>query len=260
MNKSTELLEKDVWDKYFAEALNGKGQEMDNSDLWWQISEDDTVDIIFDIFKQKNISILEAGCGSGGTNFSLEKRLNVEQIDLLDISENALLYAKKITPEHVLKKTRYIQGSILETNNKQLRKYDLVWNTGLIEHYQKDEIVKIIENMLALTKKDGAVVLGIPNIKSLAVLKSAFLGTNFAKNFLPFIKGYRNTTEIIYFDKEITEIVEKNFKTVAVQTKYAGSPLFVGTPKFIVKLFNKLCSKTRFSFLTYFILTRKDLL
>ena len=156
MNKSAELLEKDVWDKYFAEALSGKGQEMDNADLWWQISEDDTVDIIFDIFNNKNINILEAGCGSGGTNFSLEKKLNVDQIDLLDISENALLYAKKITPKHVLKKTRYIQGSILEPNNEHLKKYDLVWNTGLIEHYQKDEIVKIIANMLNLVAETEA--------------------------------------------------------------------------------------------------------
>lgn len=255
MYKTVENIEQNVWDRYFAEALGGKGQEMENTNLWWKISEDDTVDIVYDIYAQRTISILEAGCGSGGTNFSLANKLNICQIDLLDISKNALKYAEKITPPSLRSITNYIHGSVFEL--KTSRKYDLVWNTGLIEHYSKENIVKIVANMVKCMRKNGAVVIGMPNRKSPAILKAAFLGTHFARKYLPFIKGYRNTTEILYSDTEIKELLENNFN-VDVQIKYAGSPLFVGTPEFIVKAANKLFRKTPFSFLTYFILTERN--
>ncbi|MBR1825752.1 MAG: class I SAM-dependent methyltransferase [Alphaproteobacteria bacterium] len=254
MYKTVEDIEREVWNRYFAEALDNKGQETENKDLWWQISEDDTVDIIYEIFAQRPIEILEAGCGSGGTNFSLAERLNVARIDLLDISENALKYAQKITPPALADITHYTLGSVFEF--EPVRQYDLVWNTGLIEHYDKDNIIKIVANMLKCVKKGGVAVIGMPNRKSPAILKAALLGTNFAKKYLPFIKGYRNTTEILYSDNEIKALFENNFD-VDVQIKYAGSPLFVGTPKCMVRTVNKMFQKTAFSFLTYFILTER---
>ena len=255
MYKTVENIEQDIWNRYFAEALDNKGQEMENTSLWWKISEDDTIDIVYNIYAQRAISILEAGCGSGGTNFSLSNRLKISQIDLLDISKNALKYAEKITPPSLRGITNYIHGSVFEFRTSH--KYDLVWNTGLIEHYNKENIVKIVANMIKHTRKNGAVIIGMPNRKSPAILKAAFLGTYFARKYLPFIKGYRNTTEILYSDNEIRELLENNFN-VDVRIKYAGSPLFVGTPEFIVRAVNKLLKKTPFSFLTYFILTERN--
>lgn len=255
MTKSVEILEKKIWDEYFSEALRGCGQEVENSNMWWTISERDTVDIIKRIFGDKKFNLLEAGCGSGGTNFSLAKELNVTGIDLMDISEKALKYADAIRPKDLNIGINYILGSILDEPNGNL-KYDLVWNTGLIEHYDKCDIIKIINNMLNLTKTKGFVVIGIPNRKNIAVLKASFLGKKFSRKYLSFIKGYRNTTETLYPDKEIRELIRNEFKNIEVFTEYAGSPLFVGTPTFIVNIFDKIFKRTKFSFLTYFIIKK----
>lgn len=257
MTHLVEKNEKQIWNAYFAEALDGCGQEMENSNLWWSISEIDTVDIVYDIFKAKTINVLEAGCGSGGTNFSLGKKLKLNQIDLLDISVNALKYAKQITPPEYQSKTRYILGSILDEKIEELGKYDLVWNTGLIEHYTPKEIISIISHMLDYTNEHGVVILGIPNIKSIAVLKAAFLGTRFARKFLKFINGYRNSSEILYSDRQIKKLISDHFKNVRIELKYAGSPLLVGSPEFLVRLVNQLFRKTKFSFLSYFILYKE---
>ena len=255
MQDNVEKNEQHIWDRYFAEALSDKGQEMENKDLWWRISEDDTIDILFEIFGKKSISILEAGCGSGGTNFSAAEKLNIRQITLLDISQNALRYAKKITPSSLAGITKYVKGSVFQL--KASPKYDLVWNTGLIEHYNKKQIVDIVSNMLTCLHHKGAVVIGMPNRKCPAILKAALLGTSFAKKYLPFIKGYRNTTETLYSNHEIKQLLEKNFKGYKIQVKYAGSPTFVGTHTFLVKIMNRFFNKSSFSFLTYFILTER---
>lgn len=255
MQKEIEKNEQKIWDDYFAEALSDKGQETENKNLWWCISEDDTVDILWEIFGDRSISILEAGCGSGGTNFSAAEKLKIRQITLLDISQNALRYAKKITPPSLANITRYIKGSVFEI--KTSPKYDLVWNTGLIEHYNKKQIIKIVSNMLACLRRGGSVVIGMPNRRCPAILKAAFLGTTFAKKCLPFIKGYRNTTEVLYSNYEIKKLLENNFKGYKIQEKFAGSPTFVGTPSFLVKIINKFFNKSSFSFLTYFILTER---
>lgn len=255
MGSKVEALEEKIWDDYFTESLCGQGQEVDNENTWWSISERDTIIIIKDLFGNKKFNLLEAGCGSGGTSFSVAKELNVVGLDLMDVSQQALKYANSIEPDCLNVSVKYQKGSILNRPRKG-GIYDLVWNTGLIEHYNKKEIIRIINNMIFSAKSGGIVVIGIPNRKSIAVLKAAFLGTRFARKYLSFIKGYRNTTEILYSDTEIKKLIKDNFKKYCINIKYAGSPVLVGSPNFIVRAFDSIFKRTRFSFLTYFIIRK----
>ena len=255
MLKAVEQKEKQIWDTYFAEALSGSGQEMENSNLWWTISERDTIDIVKKLFGQKPFSVCEAGCGSGGSSFSLIKEMNVTELCLMDVSANALSYAKKIAPKDIETPIQYKQVSILSTQNTK-QQYDFVWNTGLIEHYQPNDIITIVKNMLNITKDDGIVMIGIPNKSNIAVIKARILGSKFGSKYLKFIPGYRNTTEIPYTNKHIKQILSTNFENHNIDIRFAGSPLFAGTPEFIVKFADILVKCPRNAFLTYFIIKK----
>ena len=51
---------------------------------------------------------------------------------------------------------------------KSRKKYDLVFSSGLLEHYSKEEAVAIIKAMAALTRKGGYVLNYVPNTSCLA--------------------------------------------------------------------------------------------
>lgn len=255
MLKKVEQQEKQIWDDYFKEALSGAGQEMENSNLWWTISERDTIDIVKDLFGKKPFSVCEAGCGSGGSSFSLVQEMNVTELLLMDISNNALEYAKKIASKDIKIPVTYEQTSILSTPTIKQR-YDFVWNTGLIEHYQTDDIITIVRNMLNLAKDNGVVMVGIPNKSSMAVCKARILGSRFGSKYLKFIPGYRNTTEIPYSNKQIKRTLLTNFEKYDIDVRFAGSPLFAGTPEFIVKFADVLSKCPRNAFLSYFIIKK----
>lgn len=255
MLKKVEQQEKQIWDDYFQEALSGAGQEMENSNLWWTISERDTINIVKELFGQKNFSVCEAGCGSAGSSFSLVQEMNVTKLHLIDISNKALEYAKKIASKDIKIPITYEQTSVLSNLNIK-QQYDFVWNTGLIEHYQTNDIITIVKNMLNMTKDNGVVMVGIPNKSSMAVCKARILGSKFGSKYLKFIPGYRNTTEIPYSNKQIKQLLLDNFKNYKIDVRFAGSPLFAGTPEFIVRFADILVKCPRNAFLSYFIIKK----
>lgn len=242
--------EKKIWDRYFKEALKGEGQEHQRN-YWWLLSDLDTFKVCSKYLPtDKNLTILEAGCGSGGTSIELLSRHKIEKLTLFDISEYALEFAKKNTPEKFSDKVDYIQGSVLNMPFKD-NCFDMVWNVGLIEHYRPEMIKTIVKEMFRVTKPGGVVIIAIPNIKSLAILKAALLGHPIGKIFLKFIRGYRNTTETLYPDFYIKNLIEK-ISLNPVSIDYVGSPLLVSTPDVVVKNLESIKLIKPFSFLSFF--------
>src|SRR3990167_9619308 len=96
MTQSQVAIEKENWDAYFEDALNGQDQEHKNQ-LWWSIVDRDANQIIQALFPgRQSISVLEAGCGTGGTSFSLSDFIPIERLLLVDISSKALRFAQSI--------------------------------------------------------------------------------------------------------------------------------------------------------------------
>lgn len=247
------LREKINWDTYFCEALEGKGQEHKNP-AWWSIVDRDANKIVKKQFSNKNsISVLEAGCGSGGTSFSLSEFVSINKLCLMDISPNALDFAKTLEKESLRGKVEYVQDNILTFTTRST--FDLVWNVGVVEHYEPTEIEKMVERMFLSTAVGGCLLIGIPNRKSIAVLKAALLGSNFGKKFLSLIPGYRNTTEIFYSDQTIAKIIFK-VTNLPVEILHAGSFLWVGAPSPLVLACDKLFNPNSFSFLTFFLVRK----
>ncbi len=116
-------------------------------------------------------TVLEAGCGTGQTLALLSQR---HETMGLDISRAALDLAKGNCKNPVL-------GSIFEIPFRD-NTFDLVYNSGVIEHFEDPANVAAIREMARVTKPSGTVIIIVPNTlclwykagKSVAVMMKNF--------------------------------------------------------------------------------------
>ena len=131
--------------------------------------------IMFRIIKNElqipyyNNIILEPGCGGGQVSELLSRKLQLQQ-DLLDISPKAIeICQSRYIQDTPYGKTNFIIGSmfdILETD----KKYSLVWNEGVLEHFSKEKQVQALNEFARVLKDNGKIIVIIPNKKSLPYL------------------------------------------------------------------------------------------
>ena len=96
-------------------------------------------------------SILDAGCGTGLNSLPLAAR--GADVTLLDIAPEALAIAKTYFTARQLK-AKYVEGSIFAMPFPD-HSFDVVWNTGVIEHFEPDVRKKAVTEMLRVMKPDG---------------------------------------------------------------------------------------------------------
>tara|TARA_Y100000310_G_C20375400_1_gene665500 strand:- start:70 stop:702 length:633 start_codon:yes stop_codon:yes gene_type:complete len=101
-------------------------------------------------FPKKGIFV-EAGCGSGDTSILINKYKR--KIIAMDFSEEALKSAKKNK-----KFDEFIQADIAKLPFKN-DSIDGIWNLGVMEHFEKDEITKIINESYNKLKKNGCLIM-----------------------------------------------------------------------------------------------------
>lgn len=108
---------------------------------------------IFDNFAEGS-KLLHAGCGSGQVDIDLQQRYKITAID---ISRDALdLYARYNPEAH-----RIEQASILDLPYES-GSFDGVYNLGVVEHFTREEIVKILQQFLRVLKPGGKIVIFWP--------------------------------------------------------------------------------------------------
>ncbi|MBI3582435.1 MAG: class I SAM-dependent methyltransferase [Nitrospinae bacterium] len=104
----------------------------------------------------KGFKILDAGCGFGVVDCLLT--MMGGDLTLLDYDMGYI--NKSIEPFHDLAKSaKFIKGDILKMPFKG-EKFDLVWNGGVVEHFEKPS--EAIKKMALLTKPDGYVFVSVP--------------------------------------------------------------------------------------------------
>lgn len=104
------------------------------------------------------LKILEAGSGTG--RFSLKLAQSGAEVLLLDISWHALEISRKIFRESNQKAT-FIQGSIFSMPFAN-ESFDIVFSSGLLEHFDKNDQISAISEMARVCKSSGLIVIFSP--------------------------------------------------------------------------------------------------
>lgn len=121
--------------------------------------------------KIKDKKIIEAGCGSGYSSIKFSKR--GADVYLLDNTPNALKYAKLISRLLDIKKIHFKKGNLFSIPYNE-SKFDIVWNSGVIEHYSDNIIKDILAEMIRVTKPGGKVMLTVPNLLTPEIIYRMF--------------------------------------------------------------------------------------
>lgn len=156
MTKTDIKKEKDMWDQYWLEE-NEKLSIKKRILLFIRngIFVPEITRYLNKYFKEG--TYLEAGSGSGSTSNKLNK-LN-KKIIAMDLSEYALIFCKK-NP----KIDKCIQGNIFKMPLKD-NSLDGIWNSGVMEHFYKEEVLELLKEFNRVLKKDGRIILFWPSCK-----------------------------------------------------------------------------------------------
>lgn len=111
----------------------------------------------------KDFSIIECGCGSGYIQKRLYQKHQPETY-FLDISKKALDYTKKnLSNLRDVSKIHFLEMSALNMKDIKDNSYDIVWNAGVIEHFNKKDQKKMVSEMIRITKKGGVTIFFTPS-------------------------------------------------------------------------------------------------
>lgn len=102
--------------------------------------------------------ILEVGCGSGRQSLALAQTGKFE-VSLLDFSTHALNVAQQIFTQNGQTADFILQDGF----EKGVPEYDLVFNAGVVEHYQLADQIRLLEAMASRSK--SLVLVLAPNIQ-----------------------------------------------------------------------------------------------
>ena len=100
--------------------------------------------------------MLEAGCGAGWQSLVLAQAGN-QQLTLMDFSAEALNYAQRAFSKHDLA-ADFVCQDVFAPGEPE---YDLVFNAGVLEHYNFDEQVAFLRGMASRSRK--YVIALVPN-------------------------------------------------------------------------------------------------
>ena len=105
------------------------------------------------------MSCLEAGSGHGLTSLLIETE-GCRRF-LLDLEPSALHLAKKIFA-HQQQEAFFAVGDLFSMPFED-RMFDVVFNSGVLEHFDYNERVAAVKEMVRTVRPGGAVVIGLPN-------------------------------------------------------------------------------------------------
>ena len=101
---------------------------------------------------RQHAKVLHAGCGGGEVDMDLQNYLDITAIDF---SQNAL---KKYRKRH---KGKVVTGDIRTLRFKP-SSFDGVYNLGVLEHFNKEDIKKILKSFNRVLKAKGTLVIFWP--------------------------------------------------------------------------------------------------
>lgn len=153
-----------TWDKVWINPIN--------LETWDYLSQVVYETLAIEIGSLQNKKIIEVGSGSGRISNRLAK--DGAEVTLLDISSQAIEEEKRLFRETNVP-GKIIKGSLFEIPCLK-SSHDVVWNSGVVEHYLDQELLSALREMARVSKYDGKVVVIVPYAGSfLHTLGKAFI-------------------------------------------------------------------------------------
>ena len=136
--------EKRVWDKTWGQ--DSKKVQISHTDKM-------ILNYLIKEINPKDSDIIEMGCGRGVLSYMISK-YNPNTITLMDFSKEALARAKNLFQD--IQNVHYMDGDLL--NIKTDKKYDIVFSSGVVEHFSSKLRKKAIENHFEVSKDKVAII------------------------------------------------------------------------------------------------------
>jgi len=156
------LILKRTWDKV-AETYN-----MDVSVGEIELSKE-ILEILKSLKISKKSKFIEAGSGSGHLSGLIAKK--GYDTTLLDISDKALAKSKKFFSNQKITGT-FIEADLLNLSKQKIPTYDVVWNSGVMEHFNNHELYEIFSGLKRIARKYLLII--VPNPESVPYLLFRF--------------------------------------------------------------------------------------
>lgn len=149
----------------------GEQQQPDLVRVWDHVAETYDASVVSSASYQANFNVMheimgdpkgrsfcEVGCGSGATS-AMFAQLGARAV-LLDISPKSLEFARNYFAERNLQADFHLQNALHMTIPDN--SFDVVWNAGVIEHFQDDGKVMLIREMWRILAPGGLLLIQLP--------------------------------------------------------------------------------------------------
>jgi ubiquinone/menaquinone biosynthesis C-methylase UbiE len=114
---------------------------------------------------KKDKLILEAGCGTGRFCCLFAKDFPGSQIIGMDISSDSIKISQRLKKDLHVSNASFMIANLFKMPYPD-NYFDVVFNEGVIEHYSMDSkpnYVDALREMVRVTKKNGKVIIAVPN-------------------------------------------------------------------------------------------------
>lgn len=164
---------------------------------------------------------IDLGCGTGNFSVKILKKFSVENLELLDISQNMLKLSKK-----KIKRSVKILNDDFDSFD-DFGKFDLIYSNMSL-HWSSN-IEMLLKKIFFKLKSNGIFIFSLPNNESFNELKAIYKNNNkvFNFNFLPVHENIINC-----FDLKLCDVTEKKinfFKTYETPLHFFKELKLMGT-------------------------------
>ncbi len=183
--------------------------------IWEELSKNKTLNELLDIYYNQNsfqfefatllnglfkpgsktLKAIEVGSSFGITSSHLDERFS---LSLLDLDLNALNLAEELF-SYLGREVKTYHLDMFKINNIT-DTFDLLFNSGVLEHFSFDERVKLLNEMRKKLNPGGKIVIAIPNHYSMPY-RSGYIYLNLIKRW-PYPEEYK----IFDFSREVKQI------------------------------------------------------
>jgi 2-polyprenyl-3-methyl-5-hydroxy-6-metoxy-1,4-benzoquinol methylase len=158
VNQNIDSQSPQLWDKV-AEAYT---EEADSAEI--ELGRE-IENLLTDIGVKQGASLLEVGCGSGHLSGYLASK--GFKTTSMDFSKVALAKAKSYYEKHNLT-GNFILCDMRELSMEKVEPHDVVWNSGVLEHFDSWQVIDTLKRMGKVTRK--FVIVLVPNARSFPYL------------------------------------------------------------------------------------------